>query len=115
MTTMAKKMGGPEKLVEYIFLAGATAGGAVIFGAGWIKKKWVEHCEKKNIARLNSKIFTICKDGKSNEGLLFKEGEHIRVLEMDGEMVLIERVGDENSPYCVSKSFLVSISDFDEA
>ena len=39
-------------------------------------------------------------------------GDAYRILESDGESVLIEKIGDTNNPYFVSADFLRSVSDF---
>ena len=47
---------------------------------------------------------------KSNEGLAFSVGDQYRILELDGDAALIEKIGDKNNPYFVSAKFLNSIS-----
>ena len=39
-------------------------------------------------------------------------GDEYRVLECDGDAILIEVLGDPGSPYFVSSKFLRSVSDF---
>ena len=57
-------------------------------------------------------VHTVKKDGKSKEGLIFKVGDQFKVLEVDGDAALIERIGDNNNPYFVSVDFLKTISDY---
>lgn len=49
----------------------------------------------------------------SNEGLQFVVGEQLRVLEIAGDVVLIEKIGDTDNPYFVSADLLRSISDYE--
>lgn len=49
--------------------------------------------------------------GTSNEGVHFDIGEEIYVLETDSEAVLIDKIGDPDSPYFISKDFLYQILD----
>ena len=51
-------------------------------------------------------------DGESNEGVPFVVGDHYKVLERDNDCVLIEKIGDMQSPYFVTVKFLRAISDF---
>ena len=43
---------------------------------------------------------------------LFSVDDTFKVLEIDGDAALIEKIGDENNPYFVSGCFLESISDY---
>ena len=58
-------------------------------------------------------VHTVTKTGVSNEGKEFTVGDRFKVLEVDGDVGLIEIMGDTNSPYYVSIRFLSSISDYD--
>ncbi len=44
--------------------------------------------------------------------MVFKEGDHFKVLEEDGDSVLIELLGNDDNPYFVSKELLKEISDY---
>ena len=59
-----------------------------------------------------AQIYTVKTEGTSNEGLLFKVNDKFRVLEQDGDAVLIEKIKDEHNPYFVSAKFISSISDY---
>ena len=48
----------------------------------------------------------------SNENLVFKLGDKFKVLEFDGDAVLIEKIGDSNNPYVASSEFLGKISNY---
>lgn len=112
VVTWMKKVGGPTK-----FLAIWGGGGAVIGGvtlkivekvANKIKRIYVD----KKTATDAAIVHTVSKAGSSNEGLKFEIGNQFRVLEVDGDAALIEKIGDSNNPYFVSATFLRSISDY---
>jgi len=112
MTTVSKKVGGPVKLA-----AGIAVGGYVVIrtAEGVIKtgiKKVKKHREAKEIALNTSKLYTVHECGESNEGLIFNISDTYRVLEKDGDAVLIEKIGDANNPYFVSEELLRKISDY---
>ena len=110
ITTCSKKLGGPGNLlfatacVGYIVLRTGEATVKMI-----VKKVKIYSQEK---ATKNVKEYTIKKPGKSNEGVQFLAGDKVRVLEQDGEAVLIEKVGESNGPYFVSAKLLSEISEF---
>lgn len=118
LTTVAKKVGGPRNLKLLLFgvggLFGVGVGVGVTEGKYAIKKKKaLSGKEKKRQSEEMSKMYTVEKKGRSNEGLLFEEGDTFKVLEVDGDVVLIEKIGDDNNPYYVSRQFLDSISDYE--
>ncbi len=113
LTTTAKKVGGPRNLV--LIIAGA---GAVVYkssevllkiGVNVFKRK---SNEEKIEAKSDITIYTVKSSGISNEGLVFEVGELFKVLESDGDAVLIEKIGDNNNPYFVSAELLEKISDY---
>ena len=113
LTTLAKKVGGPKRLITLLVGGGAILGGSAVAGGSAIKKKVYSELDKKKKAEASAKIYTVKKEGKSNEGLLFSEGDTFKVLEIDGDAGLIEKIGDDNNPYFVSLKFLNSISDYE--
>lgn len=117
LTTIAKKVGGPGKLVALIAGGGAIAGGIAVKGGEFAVKKGkqaiAKRKEKKNDSAIRTDvIFTVERDAESNEGLKFKVGDRFRVLEYDGDAILIELIGNDNNPYFVSGELLKEISDF---
>lgn len=119
LTTLAKKIGGPGKLVALITGGGAVVGGIVVksgeFAIKMGKKTIAKYRENNNNLRESAQIiYTVKQNGKSNEGLKFKVGDTFRVLESDGDAILIEVIGNENNPYFVSKDLLRQISDYRE-
>lgn len=112
LTSMAKKVGGPKRLIGLLVGGGALLGSGATAGSNAIKKKVMAELNKKKQAEKAAVIYTVFTDGKSNEGLIFRPGDTFKVLEVDGDAGLIEIVGDDNSPYFVSLNFLESISNY---
>lgn len=117
LTTLAKKVGGPDKLVTLLVGGGAVAGGIVVKGGEFVVKKGKQAIakskEKKNDSAIRKDvIYTVERDAESNEGLEFKVGDRFRVLEYDGDAILIELIGNDNNPYFVSGEVLKEISDY---
>lgn len=110
MTTAAKKVGGP---VNFLLLVGTAGYGVFRLGEAGIKKlvKTVKvHAEHKKLEE--SKQYVVHSTGESNEGLRFNVGDTYRVLEVDKDAVLIEKIGASDNPYFVSAELLRDISDF---
>ncbi len=61
---------------------------------------------------LGGEVYIVKSFGISDEGLQFKVNERFKVLEADGDAVLIEKIGDMNNPYFISGDFLKEISDY---
>lgn len=119
LTTLAKKVGGPGKLVALIAGGGVLLGGIAVKGGGFVikkgKKAIAKHKEKNGTSLENNQTtYTVQQDGESNEGLEFKVGDKFKVLDSDGDAILIELIGNKNNPYFVSKDLLERISDFNE-
>lgn len=112
ITTWSKKVGGPLNLLGIVAGVGAVGGVAGTKGVealvGSQKKK---AAEKEKAAEL-LKTYTVSKEGVRNEGLQFHVGETFKVLERDGNAVLIEKLGDDNNPYFVAAELLNEISDY---
>lgn len=108
MTTMAKRVGGPAVLGGLVLGAGAL----LAEGRHVITDKVSAAIAKKNQSRDAAVVHVVEKEGTSNEGLVFKVGEAFKVLEIDGDAALVEKLGDANNPYFVSARFLRTISDY---
>lgn len=108
LTTWAKRLGGPSNLVGFIFVAGGvTAAGGIA-----IANKIIKDLDEKKQQEASAVVYTVTADGKSNEGLVFQIGEEFKVLEVDGDAALIEKLGDTNNPYFVSATLLREISNY---
>lgn len=111
LTTVAKKVGGPAKLIALI-AAGSAAVGALGYKGSEIAIKKIIGSIKKQTTDNSEIIYKVTVPGESNEGLKFEVGNEFRVLETDGEAILIEKIGDKNNPYFVDKKLLNQISNF---
>lgn len=111
MTTLAKKLGGPKRFLTVVAIGGYTV--IRLCEAGIKKVVKIVGSNPTEKASSQTKVFIVHTEGKSNEGVAFKVGDKINVLEIDKNSVLIEKIGDSNNPYFVSVEFLKSISDFD--
>lgn len=101
MTTLAKKFGSP------LILAGVTALG------GYVVLRSVEAIVTKGVKNIKkSTIYEVTSDGEDKNGFQLHTGDKYRVLESDGDAVLVEKIGDTNNPYFVSSDFLSSISNY---
>lgn len=106
MTTWAKRFKGPKIFMSSLVAFGIITGSVGTFlGTKAIKKI-------KRHKRDNSHIYTVNREGSSNEGLLFNIDDKFRILETDEDAILIEKIGDNNSPYFVAKELLENISDY---
>ena len=109
MTKTSKKVGGP---VNFLLLVGTT--GAVVYKCSelGVKKCLKRIREKRETNKKITEVYTIIAQGISNDGLEFILGDTFRVLETDGDNVLIEKIGDADNPYFVSAKLLNEISDY---
>lgn len=112
MTTLAKKFGGPIQL-----MLGVAVGGYFVIRVGEAgAKKAVLTIKKRSSKNQNNytDVFVVHTKGESNEGLIFNAGDQFRVLEIDKDAVLIEKIGNTDNPYIVSANLLDSISNFNQ-
>ena len=111
MTTLAKECKSPGGVGGVVAVSGYLV---LRTGEAGIKKgvKVIKKLSSKNKAVISE--YSIKKNGVSNEGLELKKGDLIRVLEKAEDAVLIELVGDEDSPYFVDAKYLKEISDYEE-
>jgi len=109
MTTLAKRVGGPVVLAVvtavggYIALRPAEAGVKRAFRS---LKRRGQPCVAKG------SLFTVTADGEDDRDLSLRSGDEYRVLDCDGDAVLIEVIGGDDNPHMVSAEFLTSISDY---
>lgn len=113
LTTSAKKVGGPRNLVVLIGIGGAVTYKLIEI----IAKKSIPLIKKplsfnRDLYELKAKQYIVKYPGVSNDGVAFVVGEKFKALEVDKDVVLIEKIGDENNPYIVSTELLKKISDY---
>ncbi|WP_454810386.1 hypothetical protein [Paenarthrobacter nitroguajacolicus] len=107
-------VGGPGKAVALV-TAGIGATGYGVFRGVEAGGKAIYRTVTKLRATpdpLVGQLFTIAAEADAGRGLTLRAGDEIRVLERDGDAVLVEVLGDADSPYSVSGWLLASISDF---
>lgn len=121
ITRMIKSVGGPKNAKRLTVAVGGVVfalGGITFAGGQKLYKIAKEQSQSKTVPyALAGKIFDITVDGKDVNGLKLIAGRQFRVLERDGDAVLIELIGDPDNPYIVWSRFLESVSNFpsDEA
>lgn len=108
MTKIAKKVGGPVNFMVLLGATGAVLERTVEFGLTKVYKN--RKACTNNVP--SKKIYKVMMSERNNEGVEFSVGEQFRVLEIDGDAVLIEKLGDNHNPYFVSGQFLEKISNF---
>lgn len=114
LVSMAKKVGGPERLVAALLASGYVVGRSAELGgkkaakvAKGVLKKRNQPCATKG------QSFVVTADGAdSSAGLALQSGHVFRVLECDADSILIEVLGNPTNPYVVSRQFLMTISAF---
>jgi hypothetical protein len=108
MTTIAKMVGGPKVLAAITFVGGYV----VIRPAEAGAKKVVRAIKTRSVpCATEGQVFRATADG-DDSGLKIRVGDEYKVLECDGDAILIEVLGDPGSPYFVSSMFLRSVSAF---
>ena len=110
ITCISKKLGGPINLLLITGLAGA-----IIYKGGELFVKHSAKAIKSSFKVKGTAKRRICSahvSCESDDGLLFGKGDQFRILEIDGDSVLIEKIGDKNNPYFVSGKLLHNISDY---
>ncbi|WBL18775.1 hypothetical protein [Citricoccus sp. NR2] len=120
---MIKRVGGPEAAMKMVGVAGVlsfVAGGAAMAGVlrvtPVVKQKAEQLLEKwgsrGNMDELAGNVYKVSSSHEDAQGIIFEVGEVFRVLQRDGDAVLIEMVGHGDNPWFVSAQFLARISDF---
>ena len=89
------------------------AAGAGLYKVGEVTVMKCVKTIRKHSTEDRKRIFSIITDGESIEGLKFETGDKFKVLEVDQDALLIEKIGDSSNPYFVSKVFMKDISDYE--
>lgn len=104
----AKKVGGPKRLAVIIVGVGYGVGRGVEAGGRYV----IRHLRANPVpCETKGKVFIVTSGG-SSAGLDLKPGDQYRVLECDDDAILIERLGDSESPYLVSDALLRAVSSY---
>lgn len=111
VTTVMKALGGPHRAIPII------AGGLLLTGAGLQAgtAKIVRTLKEGAHAHpAKDQVFTVTQDGES-DGVRVSVGNSFRVLEGDGDSILVEILGRDDNPFFLSAEFLSTVSNFTEA
>lgn len=113
MTTVAKRVGGPAVLLTGVALAGYATLRPVEAGAKRAGRKLVSVIKSRR-AQVDTpgQIYIVHTDTDAGGDLWLKAADRYRVLEQDGDAVLIEVDGALENPYVVSAALLAEVSDF---
>lgn len=124
ITTLIKRVGGPENAMKLAAAAGGlllVAGGAAHAGiqkaTPAVKKKADQLFEKWRSRagatdELAGSVYTVTAAAESDQGVSFNVGDTFRVLERDADAVLIELIGNDDNPWIIPANLLAGISDF---
>lgn len=110
VTTISKKVGGPFQLLGITALGGYVVFRGLEAGGKYVYKLFRKQKDKTTEKAVEAVKYTVETEGVSNEGVVFKVGEEFCVLETDGDAVLIDKIGDPNSPYFISKELFDQIT-----
>lgn len=114
MVVLAKKVGGPVALAAVTAFSGWLIGRSAEEGGKAVWKRARARGRSRTTTLLeDTGPFTVSTDTDCGSGLSLHEGDKIRILERDGDAVLIEVIGDADNPYVVSAETLTRVSGFD--
>lgn len=108
MTTAAKKVGGPKKLVALTLATGYVLFRPVEAG---VRRAWRSLNEQPAPCATKGQTFLVT-DGGEYGGLRVRAGDEYEVLECDGDAILITVRGQQGNPHFVPAEFLRSVSSF---
>ena len=108
ITTVSKKVGGPVYFLLMVAAGGYVTGRSVEWTGKSIFKALAEE-EKDNRIHTVKSSYVIA--GNEEKYCELGPGDQYKILARDGDAVLIEKIGDQNNPYYVSKSFLENITE----
>jgi hypothetical protein len=115
ITTVVKRLGGPSKaLFKAVgaigYRIGKQKGADEAVAAMTVQAERIDTTDaSENPSRVTAtKEYLVTKSITSNDGTYFAPGDRLRVMDSDGDAVMVERIGDANSPYWISRDFLES-------
>ena len=114
ITTIFKALGGPGKAMG-IIIGGTLAIGGVAgsFVPSAVKRAKAAIKKRTASSPTTGQIYTVHTGGVGDRSEpKLRAGDQYRVLERDGDAVLIEVLGNANNPYFVSGEMLATTSDF---
>jgi hypothetical protein len=118
LVQLAKAADGPVKLALYVvagsLIVGTTVGTVVgpVIKQGGAKAIQAVKSRMNNSSVAAGRLYTVNDDADGEMGLKLCVGDQFRVLEVDGDAILVEVINNANNPYVVSGDLLQSVSDF---
>lgn len=108
-----KHLGGPAKAAVIGVVSSYAVGRGLEAGVKRTVKATKAAVKKRTAAcATEGQLFTVLTDGEPDKGPKLRAGDKYRVLDCDGDVVLIEVLGDPSNPYYVSGQFLATVSGF---
>lgn len=113
LTTIAKKVGGPGRLVLLIGVGGYAVLRPAEAGAKKIIKMVKNNSNAKSTDLQNeSVVCTVTTAASIDKGVKVNIGDKIKVCAIDKDAVMIEILGNENNPYFIDLNLLKAITDY---
>ncbi len=113
MTTVVKALGGPKKAATIVGGGLLFAGAALYVGGHKVVTTVISRIKQRSEpCPTKGEVFTVVSDGDASNGLTLHSGDEYRVLECDGDAILVEVIGRGDNPHFVSGEFLTSVSGF---
>lgn len=113
VTELIKRAGGPGK-AAFKYLGGmfsAGVGVGVVFSTLAQAKRYGQEARERDKKIKNSRSYRVMKSGKIRNAEL-TEGNSFKVIDRDGDAVIIAVNDDSNNPYVVDYKHLCRISDY---
>lgn len=113
VVTVIKKLGGPRSAAIIVIGGSFAVGRGLESGIKKAFKASKAAIKKRNTpCATKGQLFKVVSDGEASSGLKLRAGDEYRVLECDGDSILIGVLDDPDNPYFVSSEFLTTVSDF---
>lgn len=115
IVSTSKKVGGPGKLIG-LFVGGGIVGGVLLTKGGEATVKKIR-LQKEPIKLYDKdRSYMVHEPRCDNNGHMFCTGDKFHILAYDdsADMLMIEIIGDNDNPYCVSADLVAEISDFNK-
>lgn len=115
-STVAKKVGGPGRLLSIVAIGGYAVLRTVEGGG----KASIKKIRDRGVIPAGEPVglpepdhtYTVAIGAECGGGLTLNVGDQVRVVDRDGDALMVEVVGDAGNPYWVSATQLAAISDF---
>lgn len=109
LTTLAKKVGGPDALLGLIFAGGIATGTAASLGA---KKAMASYRKKFSQSHENKQgEFTLEDDVRLPNARSLSKGDTFSIIAQDGDSVFLQIDGRDDNPHVLSLKELSEVSD----